>query len=112
MLRQRMPGSPDPTGPGFVSECPVSREIGAVRSSCGLSLDQAQLLFDALDPAIHVVEAHLGRGVVDLHLRQIALDRRNAGRQLAKAGLDAVQPVHGPGLNWPGGSRKRPILQE
>ena len=27
MLRQRMTGSPDPTGPGFVSECPVSREI-------------------------------------------------------------------------------------
>jgi hypothetical protein len=48
----------------------------------GLRLDQAQPLLDALDPAIHIVEAQLGRGVVDLHRRHFA-----------KAGLDTVEPI-------------------
>src|SRR5215472_15268990 len=79
-----MPGSPSPTGPAGASRCRVSREIGAVevRPSKRRS---GQPLFDALDPAIHIVQVQLGRGVVDLHRRQIAFDR-------GKARLDTVKP--------------------
>jgi hypothetical protein len=70
-----------------------STEIGAGPRPPGLCLDQAQPLLDALDPAIYIVEAQLGRRVVDLHCRQVAFNRGHSGRQLTKPGLDTVQPL-------------------
>jgi len=88
-----MLGLPDRTGPGAISRCRFSREIGAVPGPRGLGLGQAQPAFDALDSAIHIIEAQLGRSVVDLHRCQVAFNRGHSGRQLAKPGLDTVEPL-------------------
>ena len=78
-----------PTRPGAISRCRHSPEIGGPR---GLTLDQAQPLLDALDPAIHIVRAELRRGVVDRHRQQVAFNRGHPGSSAANAGLDTVKP--------------------
>ncbi len=50
-------------------------------------------MFDALDPAMHVVEPQLGGGLINLHRRQIALDRAEPEHDLGGTRLDPIKSV-------------------
>ena len=82
-----MPCSPNLTGPGAISRCRLSSEIGAAPVSelfRGALVDQIKPTFDAVEPPANVVQPHVHPLEVHFHPGEIVLDRTEPRNHLVQ----------------------------
>ena len=68
----------------------VQEASGPRLAAAGSRLYQVQPPLDAFDPAIHIVEARLGRRVVDLDTRQVAFECVQTDDHLVQLAQDRI----------------------